>query len=393
MRILKIFDGDYPWDVRVEKILRSLARAGHEVVLLARNSRGDPHRERSEDATIRRLPRAGRLEPAVGFPAFFNPTWVREGLRAMREERPERIVVRDLPLAPLALWLGARSGVPVIVDMAEPYPEALRSNWQFDDLGGLDHLLRSPRLADAVERWVLRRAARVLVVSPEAGERLERVGLPPGRWTLVGNTPPLAGLEPGGEPARMPPEFRSGTVLLFSGILVGDRGVEVALRGLAALRGERASSVRLVVIGDGPARPRYEAEVARLGLRDRVRLLGWLPHQELPAYWRAADVGLLPFHDCVHIQTTLANKLFDYMAVGLPVLASDARPMARVLGETGAGVTFRAGDPTDFTRVLRGLLDDPAARRAHGECGRKAVLETYHWECDAERLLEAIDAP
>lgn len=393
MRLLKLYDGDYPWDVRVEKMLRSLVGAGHEVTLVARNGKGRPRRERAEGVEMRRLPSLGRAGRLLTFPAFVNPIWVRAALEAARECGPERVIVRDLPLAPLGLWLARRLGCPAIVDMAEPYPEALRSNWQFDDLGGLDHLLRSPRAAEWVERRVLRRSPRVLVVSPESAERLERNGLPPGRCTLVGNTPDLAHFTTDRPASRaLPPAFEGRPILLFTGILVGDRGLDVALDGLARLR-ELRPRPALVVIGDGRARARYEADAKRLGVESDVAFLGFLDHEELPAWMARADVGILPFHTCPHIHTTLANKLFDYMALGLPVLASDARPMVRVLRETQAGVTFRSGDGADFARSAESLLRDPGLRRAMAERGRKAAVETYQWAYDAERLLAAVANP
>jgi glycosyltransferase involved in cell wall biosynthesis len=394
MRVLKIFDGDYPWDVRVEKSVRAIAAAGHEVLILARNRTGRPRRERLTDAEVWRLPYTGHVGQICSFPAFFNPLWVGLALRAARHMRPERIVVRDLPLAPLALWLARRCHCPVIVDMAEPYPEALRSNWQFDNLGGIDYLVRNPRLADVVERWVIRQAPRTLVVSFEAGARLERIGLPPDRWTLVSNTPELERLDNGShEQPALSETLRKRRLLIFSGILVGDRGVDVALRGLALLRQGRTDDVALLVIGDGPARAGLQRETRTLGLGDRVHFQGWVAHEKLPPFWRVADVGLLPFHRCTHIETTLANKLFDYMAVGLPVLASDAGPMMRVLRETGAGTTFRAGCAQDFARVVTRLLEEPCTIREMGERGRKAVRESYNWAQDAQRLLEAVESP
>ncbi len=393
MKLLKLYDGDYPWDVRVEKMLRSLVGAGHAVTLVARNRKALPRREVRDGVTLRRLPSFGRAGALLTFPAFANPVWAGAAWRAARECRPERVIVRDLPLAPLGLWIARRLRVPAIVDMAEPYPEALRSNWQFDRLGGLDHVLRSPRAAEAVERWVLRRSPRVLVVSPEAGERLERLGLARERWTLVGNTPDLARLDCGMPPSRpLPDAFAGRPLLIFTGILVGDRGLDVAIAGLAQL-GSRSPRPALLVIGDGPARDRYEAQARALGLGADVCFAGWIDHAELPAWLRRADVGILPFHACTHIDTTLANKLFDYMALGLPVLASDARPMRRVLAETHAGVTFRAGDAADFARAAASMLDEPAARRAMGERGRKAAAETYNWSRDAERLLAAVESP
>jgi glycosyltransferase involved in cell wall biosynthesis len=393
MRILKLYDGDYPWDVRVEKILRSLVAAGHEVTLVARNRHGLPRRERLQDppgVQMRRLPPGGSLT----FPFFANPLWIRETRQAARASEPDRILVRDLPLAPLGLWLGRKLRCPVLVDMAEPYPLALRSNWQFDDLGGLDHLLRSPRLADAVERWVLRRNPRVLVVSEESGERLQALGLPRERWTLVGNTPDLARLPPVSKAA--PPwaeAFPGRLILLFTGILVGDRGLDVAIHGLARLLEARGPVAALVVAGDGPARSGFEACAREAGVADAVRFLGWTPHEELAALWRAADVGILPFRDCAHIQTTLANKLFDFMATGLPVLACDVRPMRRVLSETGAGLTFPPGDAAGFAAAVGRLLDDPPSMRAMGERGHRAAQARYCWARDAERLLGALEGP
>jgi glycosyltransferase involved in cell wall biosynthesis len=124
-----------------------------------------------------------------------------------------------------------------------------------------------------------------------------------------------------------------------------------------------------------------------------VCFAGWTPHSDLPGYWAAADIGILPFHTCPHIETTLANKLFDFMAVGLPIVGSDARPMKRVLAETGAGLTFRAGDPGDFARAVSEVLDEPGAAKRMSECGLEASEEIYDWRFDADRLVEAVANP
>ncbi len=392
MRILKIFDGDYPWDVRVEKFLHAFERAGHEVTLLARNRQKRPRRERLGGVEIRRLPHPGPLEPLIGMPFFFQPHWAAAAVAAARECRPDRIVVRDLPLAPLGVWLARRLGVPSILDLAEPYPEALRSMRRFGDVRGVAATVRSPRLAEAVERWLMRRASRVLVVAEEAGERLERCGLPEGRWTLVRNTPELDRVRRLAErPLAVEPDA-DAACLLFTGILAGDRGLEVAMQALARLL-ETGREASLLIVGDGKVRRALEESRRRLGLEARVRLAGARPYEDLPALWAAADVGLLPFHRCSHIDHTLANKLFEYMAVGLPVVASDAPPMVRVLEETGSGRTFRGGDPGDLARAVAAVLDDPVGAREMRERARKAAETTYAWRYDAERLVRAVESP
>src|SRR4029453_19300682 len=98
MRVLKVYDGDYPWDVRVEKVVTTLLQAGHTVRLLCRNRAHRPRRERLNDGLeIHRLP---ALPGLLSFPFFLNPVWAAGLIREVRRFRPERLLVRDLPLGP-----------------------------------------------------------------------------------------------------------------------------------------------------------------------------------------------------------------------------------------------------------------------------------------------------
>jgi len=391
VRVLKLFDGDYPWDVRVEKMIVALVAAGHEVRLLCRNRAARERHERDPlGFEIVRLP---ALRGPLTFPFFLNPVWVLALREQLASFRPDRLVVRDLPLAPLALALGRRAGIPVIADLAEPYPDSLRSQIAFERLSLASRLVRNPRAADWVEHHVLRRIDRVLVVCPEAGRRLERRGLAPGRWVEVGNTPRLASFTPKGVPTPEFDGFEDRFTLFFSGLLAGDRGLEVAVDALALLAAREPRRYALVIVGEGQMRAPLAAQAGRLGLAESVRLPGFIGHDRLPDLIAHADAGLLPFHACPHINATLANKLFEYMALALPVIVSDVPPMLRVLAETGCGLSFRSGDPADLARQIESLARDPEAGRRHGEAGAAAVRERYHWEVDAARFTAAVEAP
>ena len=198
MRVCKIWDGDYPWDVRVEKVARSLTEAGHEVHLVARNRQRRPERERLSEAEVYRLkpwPLLGkRLDDATMFPAFFNPRWLHAINETARVSRADLILVRDLPLAPTAIWAGRKLGVPVVLDMAENYPAMLRGRVELGVHGPGDVLLRNAAAAAAVERWVLARIDHVLVVVEESRDRVRALGVPADRVTVVSNTPSLSRL-------------------------------------------------------------------------------------------------------------------------------------------------------------------------------------------------------
>src|SRR5690349_20615071 len=102
LRIVYVWDADYPWDVRTEKTCLALTEAGHDVHIVARNRKWSPLTERLPEATVHRMAPwrwAGqRLDGALGFPAFFSPRW--RGLldRTVRAVSADVIIARDVPL-------------------------------------------------------------------------------------------------------------------------------------------------------------------------------------------------------------------------------------------------------------------------------------------------------
>jgi glycosyltransferase involved in cell wall biosynthesis len=391
MRILKIFDGDYPWDVRVEKVTRTLIDAGHEVLLVCRNKRGDrPRRERLEGGLdVERVPALG--PPGLSLPVFFSPLWVGAVRAAARRFAPDLVLARDLPMAPLAVWAARRSGAPVVADLAEPYPDSLRSIYQFNDPSWSDRLVRSPAAADAVERWVVRRVDHAVVVCPEAGERLERVGLDAGRWTVVRNTPLTGRFDRSGAPAAELEPLSGRFVLLFSGILAGDRGLDTAIDAMTILAERHPGRFGLLVVGEGPVREALAERARRAGLGDAVHFTGWVDYARLPDIIAGSDLGLLPFHACPHIDASLANKLFEYMTLGLPVVASDVPPHRRVITDAANGVVFPPGDAQALAATIAELADAPDRCRAFAEAGLVAAADRYNWSRDAERLLDVVE--
>ena len=193
MKLLKIWDSEYPWDVRAEKVMRSLTAAGHDVHLVARNRSGAPIVEKLDEATVHRLHSwnllGKKLDALSQFPAFMNPRWMSHIRSNARKSGSEAIIVRDLPLTPTAVWAGRSLGVPVILDMAENYPAMIRDIWMGGRQGPVDFLVRNPRFVSAVEKWSVKAVDHVIVVVEESGERLVEMGVDPDRITVVCNTP------------------------------------------------------------------------------------------------------------------------------------------------------------------------------------------------------------
>jgi len=207
---------------------------------------------------------------------------------------------------------------------------------------------------------------------------------------IVGNTPtilPDLDLDP-----PLPPDlagWEGKLIVLFLGNLLADRGLLEAVEAVARAR-QAVPEIAFAIVGDGREQQRLAGRIAALEAGEFVRLLGWKGESDHAAYYRHASIGILPFLDTEHINITLANKLFDYMAAALPVVASDARPMRRVLTETGAGILVPPGDIAALAGALVELARNPGRRRQLGARGRWAVEHEYAWAEDRRRLLAAV---
>jgi glycosyltransferase involved in cell wall biosynthesis len=231
--------------------------------------------------------------------------------------------------------------------------------------------------------------SRIWVDVEEQAHRLAALGVPLPPIDVVRNTPTIDRI------ASPPvPRPRTDGLLLemaYLGILELQRGVSELLNATAILR-DRGSPIRLVIVGGGRDEAIFKAQADQLGLsKELVEFAGFLPHEQALARVAAADVGTNPIHRNEKHDTTLPNKLFDYMAAGLPVLTSDSTPSARVVHATGCGEVFRSGDAADAVRAILELAL-PEQRAAMGCRGQAAIRDEFHWERDAERLLAGVDA-
>lgn len=393
MIICHIWDADYPWDVRVEKICDSLVKK-HEVHLVCRNSKRSPRYEYAKSLHIHRLPylseRFGILNHLIGFPAFFNPFWIFTIWRTIKQTKAEVILVRDLPLAWTALSIGRLLGLPVVLDMAENYPAMIKDIWDRQGFSILNFLVRNPTVIRFIERTSVRWCDHILAVVEESRDRLISLGVEPGRVSLVINTPTSArwtesSLDDGVRVSRGPQSL----ILVYLGLLEWPRGIETAIRSIHLVR-DRLPGVKLVIVGSGRHEGDFKRLTDQLKLQDFVQFLGWLDYSKAIEVIRASDVGLVPHHATESWNTTIPNKLFDYMSMGKPVIVSNAKPTERIVLEERCGLVFKEKDAEDLASAIVGL-EHRVIREEMGRCGRDSVAKRYNWEVDEERLFRALD--
>ena len=393
MKILYIWDADYPWDVRVEKICRSLMSAGNEVHIASRNLKRNPTYEEDQGLHIHRMRtwKNDKLNYVCSFPAFFSPFWRRFLDSIIAGYHIDQIIVRDLPMAIAGIWAGKRHGLPVIFDMAEDYVTMVRDIWRARKFQGFNLVVRNPYLAGMVEHYALPRFDHVLVVVEEAREIAMQAGASSENITIVGNTPQLAEDKSNSDENRTTPkqlfQFKDHYIAVYTGGIQLGRGLQVVFEALPEIV-KKIPEFVFVIIGAGYAVEQLKKMAREKGIDKFICWTGWVNHEELFQYICAADVGIIPHYRSAHVDTTIPNKIFDHMACGLPVIASDAPPMQRIIEETGAGLVFTSGNSAD---LIQAVMQVYTSHENYGERGCVAVRKTYNWSIDKKRLLDVVN--
>ncbi|MBL0159500.1 MAG: glycosyltransferase family 4 protein [Bryobacterales bacterium] len=392
MRIAIIYHGaEFPPSERIEKTAKSLTAAGHQVYLVCNNDGRFPlNEEQVGDVHVLRVkPTFGSvaLNKIVKFPAPFNPLWLAQIASAIRRFRIEALQVVDIPLAGAALYLGRMFKLPVVLDMWENYPEALRGWAQHD---WKTRVFKNPDAARAVELHVVRRVDHIFTVVEEQKVRLIDDGVPAERISVVTN-----GVDLGmflqtpvrhDTPMDAEPDCYK---LLYVGELTIERGLDDIIRAMRTVARE-VPRVRFYIAGTGSYEPQLRRVVEDEGAGEYVRFLGWLPFREIHSYIVKSDLCLVPHVYNDFINTTIPNKLFQYMAMAKPVLVSHAKPLARIVRECNCGFVFESRNPAD---AAARILDAYRARadRGYGERGRLCAEQKYTWDHAAVGLVECYE--
>lgn len=180
----------------------------------------------------------------------------------------------------------------------------------------------------------------------------------------------------------------SGFTVGFVGTLKPWHGVEVLLEAFARLA-RHDESTRLRIVGDGPQREALAEQALRLGVRQRVDLVGAVAPEEMPTELAAMDVAVAPYPQLPDFYFS-PLKIYEYLAAGLPVVASDIGPCSDILDGGGLGVLVAPGDATELAAVLAGLRSDPRLRTELGRAARQAAVTRHDWSLVVSRILTSV---
>ena len=223
-------------------------------------------------------------------------------------------------------------------------------------------------LTQPLIRWMLGSAAQVFALSPRWSDFFRRIA-PAARVSVLPNPVTPAGLADEPVPGR----------IAFLGRLSRNKGVFELLQAFAIAAAQHPEA-ELLLGGEGERRP-VEDDIERLGIRGRVRLLGWIEGEAKDRLLATSTVFALPSY-----VEGVPVCVLEAMTHGVPVVVSDVGGLPDIVADGVEGLMVAPGDVPALAAALRRLLDDPAAARAMGARGRERARREFEAPVVCDRL-------
>lgn len=311
----------------------------------------------------RTTPRAGRrlMRPYLG---------LRTLIAALRL-RARVYHFHDLDFLPWAFVLNALTRARVVYDIHENFPTDILHHKEY-----LPRVLRVPAssLVSALEHFVVPRLAAVVVVVPSLAERFTPLAR---QLVMVRN---VSRLDPRPDLEHEPNLLYSGGVTrMYGALTLLDVGRELKRRGVGT---------RLVVVNkfvETDLRPVFDRAIASEDLP--IDIIPLVPPSELDRVMTRGAIGLVPDEPTPTNLLGMHAKFFDYMAMGLPIVASDLPRPRELLASAGCGVVVPPSNAAAMVDAALQLLGDPPRLQRMRENGMRALVESYSWKTETDKLV------
>jgi glycosyltransferase involved in cell wall biosynthesis len=288
-------------------------------------------------------------------------------------------------LAGLSGWALARlRRVPFVLEIRDLWPDVLV------DMGTLAESSPLFRLLRALERFLYRKAARVVVLADGSVPRLCELGVERARIDLIPNGADPDDFRSPGDRDGLRARFGfDGFVVVYAGAHGPANGLDLVLDAAATLRSVEPD-VSFALVGDGVEKARLQERAAREGL-DNVYFLDPVPKSDIPALFHAADAGLHALADVPLFRYGVSpNKLYDYLAAGLPTVTNTPGEVGGIVREAEAGVAVGPTGIAEGVAQVRRASDEQ--RRTWGENGRRWMAAHRSRRALAARLEAVLDS-
>ncbi len=374
-------------NLRLYRLGLVLDRRGHEVYMLSPSFY--PHRQVEDSVS------GIHAVQYLGFAAFIYSTFIRlpivvvhlinslVAIIKLNKKVNLQVIQAWHPLASLtAVVAGKLTGAKVFLDWTDFYSDIVR----------YESSLIVP-IAQAIEHIIMNNCDGIFTVTNEMRKALIKVGASSGKVFVIPDGVDSAMFNSTIDSQMIRKRFclNDSPTVIFHGDVKPIDGVDVLIKAFALVL-KSLPSAKLFVVGGGR---KYFSEVKQLvkelGIERSVIFTGWVSHKAVPEYIALADVGAMPLRSTLETNCYLSFKLFEYWAMGKPVVVSRVKAISNVVQDGVNSSLVDPGDVAGFAEALLKILSNRDKAKLMGEKARLMVETFYDWDKIMAREAESVE--
>ena len=359
MRIGMILDAPFPDDARVSNECDELIKRGHEIFLFCLSYRQKfLKKEVYSGINIRRYFCSKLVYKSSALAndlPLYNMIMVKKIRHFAKNNKIDYLHIHDIQISGAAIQICDELDLQFTLDLHENRPEIMKYYKHVDSFFG--KLLIDPKRWKIAEEKFIKKAHKVITVTKEAKkELLKRCMINAKKVVVYPNTVKKSFYLNKNIDLKISADYSKKFVLLYIGNTSKRRGLETVIDSLSSLK-KKILNIKLIIIGESSFDKELRLKVKKLNLSNFVDFVGWKKENELYKYLLITHLGISPLHRNIHHDTTYANKLFQYISFGVPVICSNSTAQSELISNYECGKVFEEQNTKDFEKKVLSLYN------------------------------------
>jgi glycosyltransferase involved in cell wall biosynthesis len=167
------------------------------------------------------------------------------------------------------------------------------------------------------------------------------------------------------------------------------RGLMTVLKSVPFLV-KKIPNLKVVIVGSSSDFEVLKSYVKSHKIDQYVKLHGFQPEKDFPRYIRNAEIGLCPIHKNIHHETTYANKIFQYLSYGKPILVSNCLSQQKLVQKYNCGLVFEDQNQESFSKMVIELFENKALYETMSLNAKKSTEETFSWNLSGKKVIQTL---
>ena len=258
--------------------------------------------------------------------------------------------VHDIQIASSVFLANKSNNLDVVLDLHENRPEIMKYYKHVNSF--LGKILINPKKWKKAEENFVKRSKKVIVVTKQAKKELtDRVSVDKEKIVVFPNTVSQKFYNNYKIDKKISRKYSGNFVMLYIGNTSKRRGLDLVLENIPKIISE-IKNFKFVIVGSSSYDSEIKQKVEYLEIADYVDIEGWKDESLFQSYILSSSIGVSPLESNIHHDTTYANKIFQYLSLGCPVLCSDVVTQLDLINKYKFGLSFKSGDSEDFLKKV-----------------------------------------